>query len=195
MQTPMTADPRPLAACWRNTEHRIGANHPPAEVLAWLRHTGSLTRLLRQQFGASMTLLLDGERWIGTSAGEAQLLQISPRLRCLERRIVLALPDRPLVMGRTVIPITSLRGPWRRLKRLGTRPLGDLLFSHPNVRRHAPQMTALNAGHPLFPDLTRRAWARRSLFELDHLPILVYELFRPELFNGPLADQPLHKAA
>jgi hypothetical protein len=73
---------------------------------------------------------------------------------------------------------------------LGNRSLGTLLFTHPLVKRHPLYFKALQPHHPLYQsataaldELPSRLWARRSLFTLRGAPLLVTEVFLPEILK------------
>ncbi len=73
---------------------------------------------------------------------------------------------------------------------LGNRSLGSLLFTHPLVIRQPLHYKALRSHHPLYrsaaavlTDAPDRLWARRSLFYLHDAPLLVTEVFLPEILK------------
>jgi len=95
------------------------------------------------------------------------------------------------VFARTVIPASSLRGRLRRLSMLGTRPLGALLFADPGMRRDAPEIARIHPGHDIFLQAVQHSrarpaaiWGRRSVFYLDNKPLLVSEIFLPEILKS-----------
>ena len=122
--------------------------------------------------------------WESTEAGATS------RQRALLREVCLYCGETPLVYAHSVLPLDSLRGAWRGLRRLGGRPLGEVLFSDPNVLRTPLQYKKLHWRHWLY----RRAccylkkpppflWARRSVFILNHRPIQVTEVFLPAILE------------
>ena len=108
----------------------------------------------------------------------------------LVRHVFLLCAGKPWVFARSVIPPRTLRGAHRRLANLGTRPLGAILFSDRSVRRGEVRVCELKPRQPLF-DLASAAldrppegaWARRSIFTLREKPLLVTEVFLPEMVN------------
>ncbi len=98
----------------------------------------------------------------------------------------------PWVFARTLIPADTLRGRGRRLTRLGTRPLGEVLFTDPGVRRGPVAIARIAAGQRLHQrafaadaEPSDPLWGRRSLFWIAERPLLVCEIFLPDL---PTAD-------
>jgi len=121
-----------------------------------------------------------------------ELLVLGSRLwtRALVREVRLLCADVPLVFARTVIPAATLSGRRRRLGRLGSRPLGAVLFADHSMRRGALELACIRPGQRLFDGATRglaeppdRIWGRRSLFFLDHQPLLVQEIFLPGVYR------------
>jgi chorismate--pyruvate lyase len=154
----------------------------------WLSDGGSLTRsviascrgrfavdLVRQQRAAALP---SEARMLGQGAPQATLVR-EVRLRC-GRKV--------WVYARTLIPLTSLRGPAQALTRLGRRPLGEVLFSDPRTRRLRVDVARLTARHRLFARATAHLdhkpaeiWGRRTLFDYGGEQILVNELFMPRI--------------
>ncbi len=182
---------RPLSQLrWRN---------PPAGPRGWLADDSSLTRRLQAACGQGFRVRVLYQGWGRAASGEARLLRMRRGEAAMLREVELCCGDAVWVFARTVIPARSLRGSLRRLARLGNRPLGAVLFSHPAMRRGPTQMTHLLPRHGLFQaatgSLTRRPaelWGRRSLFFLSGRPLLVSEIFLPALVSVRryAADEP-----
>jgi len=92
------------------------------------------------------------------------------------------------VFAHSVLPYPSLHGAWNGISRLGSRPLGQALFSDHRIRRQPLAFQNVQPGHTLFHTLTRAhalnrtsLWARRSIFSLNHHPLLVTEVFLPAI--------------
>jgi len=165
---------------------------PPRRALlpSWQRAPGSLSRRIAA---------------LGTRFEVQTLHQGPARLRPRERadigggrawvrEVLLKLDGAPLVWARSVTPCRALRGPWRALRGLGTRPLADLLFADPRVRRLPLRRERLPHGGPLRRRLARE-WAqatgaapprglvhaRSSVFHRHGAPLRVMEAFAPAL--------------
>jgi chorismate--pyruvate lyase len=171
-----------------------------------LRREGSLsahlqalgTRFEVQRLSQGMARLLPGEaRSMGLPAGT----------RCVVREVVLRVDDVPLVIARSVAPARSLNGPWRSLRGLGTRPLAQLLFDSPRIRRSALRPQRLTTHSPWGSLVKNRwreatggawhaiAWARHSVFRKAGTPLRVTEVFaEPMSALRPPARWPRHGA-
>lgn len=150
------------------------ARRPGAGAEAWLRNEGSLTRLLMRQSGNEFRVQVVEERWI-TSESQSlsqQFGPVAPAHRFWSRKVILHGRNEPWVAAHTLIPEHSFFSPLRDLLVLNERPLGEYLFSHPELLRAEMDFA------PLADDGT---WGRRSLFFLHRKPVMVAEFFLPAL--------------
>lgn len=101
-----------------------------------------------------------------------------------------------VVFAHSVLPKASLRGAWAGLSRLGSKPLGAMLFANPKVQRTALSYKKISANHALYRQaiakLTKAPpylWARRSMFSIRGANqigqrIMVTEVFLPHLLES-----------
>lgn len=152
----------------------------------WLTDRGSLTARLERHAGSvKVRVLFQGLR----RANRDESFLFEGRVaRVLVREVLLMKGATPLVFAHTVLDPHALRGAWRRITGLGTRPLGAALFADPRVARFPLRQKKLPRTH----ELHRRAaaqlkkqpqtlWARRSIFAVGKSPILVSEVFLPAI--------------
>lgn len=161
----------------------------------WLTAPGSLTARLRQLGPVRVQVLKQGHQRLWPQE------QAAIHSRCGHVREVLLWVDQsPAVWARSVTSPRALKGPWRALKGLGTRPLAELLFEHRGVQRdalqhhrfaaHGRQMAHLSRAwrlateHSPVESLESKAqemptWARRSVFTHRGHPLQVMECFAP----------------
>jgi chorismate--pyruvate lyase len=164
----------------------------------WLLHQGSLTQQLRLCCGANFNVRLQSQLCSQPLASERRLLAMPPKALALVREVQLCCGNTVWVFARSIIPIKSLQGAARRLKHLGAKPLGSLLFSDPKATRGLMEFAPLLPGHLLYTKamatqafdqavldpsnrLPTEVWARRSLFFYAGKPLLVNEVFLPEI--------------
>jgi chorismate--pyruvate lyase len=163
-----------------------GAN---IKMLPWLRDHGSLTRRIQQRCDHfSVFNVKSGLSRIARD--ESALLNIAPYQLAWSREVFLCMDEKPVVFAHSACRARDLSGAWHALRILGNKPLGAVLFSHPQVVRRPLHYKALNAHHPLYRRAAfhlinppARLWARRSLFYLHNAPLLVTEVFLPEILN------------
>lgn len=151
-----TADPGPAAA-WRN----------------WLEDPGSLTARLKSVSDGDFRVQVLGEEWLTLDQLALRGLfgPLLPAHRFWSRRVLLRGRGEAWVAAHTLIPEHALLGELREIVELSTRPLGEYLFSHPELMRATLDITR-------DPD---DGWGRRSLFYLHRKPIMVAEFFLPAL--------------
>lgn len=150
----------------------------------WLLDRGSLTqRLISASHGRFRVRLLSLRHGRPTRS-EARALGLPPGRLALIREVELLGNDEPWVYARSVFPVDTLTGPQRRLRGIGSRSLGTLLFREPSMRREPLQISTLRLPGG------ERLWARRSVFRVAGKPLLVCEVFLPPLKS---VEYPLHR--
>jgi len=163
--------------------------HSAAKSRAWLIDRGSLTARIQARCPAfKVKVVFQGRARIDRD--ERFLQRGGRRTFALVREVYLLCRRTPVVFAHSVIDPRSLRGTWRELIGLGSRPLGAALFADPRVRRYPLRQKKLGRHHELYrracAALTARPpflWARRSLFMLHKSPILVTEVFLPGILK------------
>jgi chorismate--pyruvate lyase len=161
----------------------------PSPIASWLGDKGSLTQRVIQCCGAGeFKVRLLHQAWGTPLNSEYRILRMRRGLLAMVRDVELRCNDIPWVFARTLIPISSLKGAAQRLTQLGEKPLGAVLFSDTKVIRGATQVACLLPGQPLFetacnhlPKKPNRLWGRRTLFYIQKRPLLVNEIFLPNL--------------
>ncbi len=120
---------------------------------------------------------------------EAVLVGVRTHQFAYSREVFLHADGRAVVFAHSTCAPQHLRGPWAALAGLGHRPLGAMLFAHPLVTRMPLRFKALRTHHPLHWRIAAQLpvpevlWARRSLFTLHGAPLLVTEVFLPEILK------------
>ncbi|RYU63123.1 chorismate lyase [Methylolobus aquaticus] len=173
--------------CFGVTLSGLSAREHPS-LRNWLQERGSLTRRLRALCGPSFRVAVLGEAWRQPFHGEAARLRSHPRRRVWTREVALLAGDRPLIVARSLMPHGMLRGRHAALIRLGQRPLGDWLFTNPDLTRLALEFARVQPeqwhGLPPLADAGGTAvWGRRALYRIGRQRLLVCEFFLPALFR------------
>lgn len=160
----------------------------PTGLADWLLDSGSLTRRLRQVCPGQFSVRVLGQYWARPLPSEAKSLKLNRQGYVWVREVQLLCDDHPWVFARTLIPLSSLRGRCQRLTRLGTRPLGEVLFADPKIQRGDVEVACILGSQRLhrraFGDLPEKSdaiWGRRSVFRIGGRPLLVCEIFLPDL--------------
>ena len=153
----------------------------------WLTDRGSLTaRIAARCPRVRVEVVFQGLR----RPDRDERFLFANRGRVLVREIFLVCGDTRVVFAHTVLDPRDLCGDWRAVKKLGTRPLGAALFADARIRRYPLRQRKIARHHELHRRLSQLAhkvppalWARRSLFALHNSPILVTEVFLPEILG------------
>lgn len=165
-------------------------DHPhamPRNLRGWLCDRGSLTARLKAHCRRfSVVPLATG--LARPNLDEHALLNTRVGTLAYVREVLLLCDDVPVVFAHSVLPCRSLAGPWHGLARLGSRPLGEALFNDHRIERRPLAFRTVRSGHPLLRALARHTsvqhatlHARRSVFCLARQPLLVTEVFLPEI--------------
>jgi chorismate lyase len=181
---------------WETWE-RLRWSRVPPSARDWLRDPGSLTRRLQLACGGGFHVRLLRQAWGRALPSERRRMEMWPRERVLVREVELLCRERIWVYARTLIPARSLQGPMRQLTGLGERPLGAVLFAQRETRRGVIEGARLLPGHRLFAAATGHLgespgelWGRRTLFRFAGRPLLVNEVFLPEVLEIAAEKRP-----
>jgi chorismate--pyruvate lyase len=157
--------------------------HPSTSLQSWLLDDGSLTaKLLKLSHGDFRVEILRQVK-SRASLSEAKALGVSIHQLCLVREVILRGHNQPWVFARSVLPLSSLTGSLRHLRKQGTQPLGAFLFTQPHLKRSPIALGLISHHHAYVPEYLlgdAQVWGRRSIFSIDNKPLLVSEVFLPE---------------
>ncbi len=152
----------------------------------------SLTSRLKRRCPNRFSLRLLDQRLDRPLPDERACLNLPVRRVAVIRQVQLLCDNTPFVFARSVIPLATLNGAQRQLAHLGTRPLADVLFASRSMHRGEMEFARLRADQQLHTQAvaaldhhTGEIWGRRSLFSLKNKPLLVTEVFSPELSRTP----------
>jgi chorismate--pyruvate lyase len=166
---------------WR--ENRCGIRHQlPTAVQSWTFETGSLTQRLRRTYGSSVKVSVLWQQWQTPFRTEQKRLQLPLHLRALVREVLLHADGKPLILARTVIPEDTITFAHSNLAKLGTRPLGEVIFAYPKLARLQLDVSLINKDGWLsatrdLANIDQAVWGRRTVYGLQHQHLLVSEFF------------------
>jgi len=167
---------------------RLNFRCVPENILSWLQDASSLTQRLVTACPGKFRVEVLNEGWGKPAPNETVALAMKPGTIARIRQVRLLCDDRPWVFARTIIPNSTLTGSVRRLRLLGDKPLGAVLFADPGMYRGQLEIAPISRGSALYRDAmqTQRSrpaviWGRRSVFYLSGKPLLVSEIFLPGL--------------
>ncbi|WP_194438119.1 chorismate lyase [Vibrio fluminensis] len=146
-------------------------NFPSEIAKEWLQEQGSLSRLL-ETYCQQLNVDLFHNDIVAPTQLDQQELSLLAAEQCLLRKVVLKGDGEPWVLGRTLIPESSLIDQPHDLTQQGEIPLGLTVFSSNSVKRDALQVAWVDTPSGL-------CLARRSRLWMNDKPMLVAELFLP----------------
>lgn len=180
-----------LRSAWNRVDS--GEIHrAPRQWQSWLSDTGSLTQKIEKAIGQKLEVQVLRDYPQSLNSDESRYFHFRIR-RCRVREVFLCANNVPLVIAHSVIPTLSASGSNHAILRLGKKPLGAVLFA--KTRKHSKpkpprDIARLDKSSALwkkcaryYPGLTSPLWARRTLYSLKSRPILVNEIFLPELLQ------------
>ena len=167
---------------WHSEYHAI-MPAPSEHTVAWL-NIKILSQALRK-IVPNLGLEVVHQAIGSARPDENQKLNLSPSEDWpLVRQVNIGLPNQAYLYCRVIIPAALYRQEQATFDTLGNRFIGEtLLYNQPNVHRSAFEYAALNAQHTLYQEAHATqavCYARRSLFYLPVLPLLITEVFLHE---------------
>ncbi|WMW79464.1 chorismate lyase [Undibacterium cyanobacteriorum] len=171
----------------------IGAIHTSEVMQDWLSNRDSLTaRLVARSSRFRVQRLRQGRAMC--LRDEFHALGLPRVTQVTEREVLLRCDERAVVYAHTVLSLDANASHWPLFASLGNRSLGSTLFSDPQVERGQLYFARLGRRHPLMQRIVRvhaladdvaYLWARRSVFRRKGSPLLVTEVFLPEILDLP----------
>ena len=165
----------------RGTHQKI-----PEAAASWIFEPESITQRLRCCYGNQVKVHLLYHQHRSPFLSESRLLKQPGSRYCLTREVMLSANGKPLILARTIIPEKTLIGAQRILSRLGTRPLGEVIFSYPKLQRLEMQSAYIQPTTWFSKianqiDLNQGIWGRRTVYAIKRRQMLVSEFFLPEI--------------
>lgn len=156
---------------------------PSALILDWLFDEGSLTRRLTALSDGGFAVQPLAEGWHRMRTDECAALGVPDGSLGWVREVYLKGHGQPWVFARSVAARHALEGSGFDLRLLGSRSLGELLFSDRAFQRGPIEVCRYPAACLPADVRVERPWGRRSLFSRDGLGVLVAEVFLPTLWH------------
>ena len=157
---------------------------PEPVILDWLFNEDSLTRRLTRLCENSFSVTPLNEGWHPLRADECAALELAPGSEGWVREVYLRGHGEKWVFARSVAARSALEQDGLHMDQLGTRSLGELLFSDKAFQRGPMQVCRYPADGLPDDDAQQALWARRSCFRRAGLSILVAEVFLPTLWRA-----------
>jgi len=171
--------PLSLSADWQSTSQVCGLSSAEQE---WLFEPHSLTAKLKSQSQRFAVKVLS-EQKVNLSQPQQALLSNEVNT-VLNREVLLLCDDKPVVYAQSWLPISN-NNTNNQLHNMGERPLGDVIFQDPALKRTDIEIARFDDNHSLQSLVSELnlpihiLLGRRSVFSLHDYKFLVYEVFLP----------------
>ena len=159
----------------------------PSQVVNWIQEPNSLTKRIKNTFSEPFAVEVQGQGFAASHLLDAQRLKQPLHQYALVREVLLTLSNQPVVFARTTLP-RKVAHRLQNLTHLGNRPLGEVIFSYPELKRVRLDLakisvTELNQQAQKMLEGQAYIWARRNTYQMNKDAFLVSEFFLPALFN------------
>ena len=159
----------------------------PQHLAGWLLEPGSLTQRLKETFDEPFSVSLIDQGLNAALLSDARCLNHPTDQYALIREVFLNIGNTTAVFARSTLPKNAafkLQG----LTRLGNKPLGEIIFSYPDLQRVKLEFAKV-AVSQLSPMMQEKLlgcsyiWGRRNSYQIHGCTFLVSEFFLPKLFE------------
>ena len=141
------------------------------EIISWLNEPGSVTSRIKSFSDFKLRLLRDGPGEV--DAAEDDLI-ISNYEENNIREVVLCSNEEPLIYAKSIIPLETIRLGLGVLGNIKENPLGDILFSNPEIKKKYMLFAKFESNKKIF-------YGRKGIYTVKGYPFSVCEIF---LING-----------
>ena len=138
-----------------------------SEILSWLNEPGSITSRIKSFSDFKLKLLRDG---LGEVDANEDDLIISNYRENNIREVLLYSDEEPLIYAKSIIPLETIRLGLGVLGNLKENPLGDILFSNPEIKKEYMLFSKFESNKKIF-------YGRKGIYTVKGFPFSVCEVF------------------
>ena len=137
------------------------------EIISWLNEPGSITSRIKSFSNFRLKLLRDGPGEV--NAAEDDLI-ISNYQENNIREVVLYSDKEPFIYAKSILPLETIRLGLGALGNLKENPLGDILFSNPEIKKKYMLFAKFESNKKIF-------YGRKGIYTFKGYPLSVCEIF------------------
>ena len=137
------------------------------EILSWLNESGSITSRIKSFSDFKLKLLRDGPGEVDSADDD---LIISNYKENNIREVLLYSDEEPLIYAKSIIPLETIRLGLGVLGNLKENPLGDILFSNPEIKKEYMLFSKFESNKKIF-------YGRKGIYTVKGFPFSVCEIF------------------
>ena len=150
---------------WTQELGSLGINDK--NILSWMTESNSITSRIKSFSNFKLKLLNDGPGEINNIEDD---LIISNYEKNNIREVILYSDNKPLIYAKSIIPKETITHGLEILGNLKDNPLGDILFSDPNIEKKYMLFAKFKSNKGLF-------WGRKGIYTVNGYPFSVCEIF------------------
>ena len=137
------------------------------EILSWLNESGSITSRIKSFSDFKLKLLRDGPGEVDSADDD---LIISNYKENNIREVLLYSDEEPLIYAKSIIPLETIKLGLGVLGNLKENPLGDILFSNPEIKKEYMLFSKFELNKKIF-------YGRKGIYTVKGFPFSVCEIF------------------
>ena len=137
------------------------------EILSWLNESGSITSRIKSFSDFKLKLLRDSPGEVDAAVDD---LIISNYKENNIREVLLYSDEEPLIYAKSIIPLETIRLGLGVLGNLKENPLGDILFSNPEIKKEYMLFSKFELNKKIF-------YGRKGIYSVKGFPFSVCEIF------------------
>ena len=137
----------------------------PEKTLFWIKDDHSLTQKLKKRY---QDFRVKVHKQDELEVYNHEIKKLGNEEKFIVREVSLYGDNHPVVFARSVIPKNIKTD---SIMKIGNKPLGEILFTDPNILREPIEITFDN-----------NVWGRRSIFVMNESRILVSEFFLEKIY-------------
>ena len=137
------------------------------EILSWLNESGSITSRIKSFSDFKLKLLRDSPGEVDAAVDD---LIISNYKENNIREVLLYSDEEPLIYAKSIIPLETIRLGLGVLGNLKENPLGDILFSNPEIKKEYMLFARFESNEKIF-------YGRKGIYSVKGFPFSVCEIF------------------
>ena len=137
------------------------------EILSWLNESGSITSRIKSFSNFRLKLLRDGPGEVDITEDD---LIVANYEENNTREVILYSDEKPLIYAKSIIPLETIKLGLGVLGSLKENPLGDILFSNPEIKKKYMLFAKFESNKKIF-------YGRKGIYTVKGYPFSVCEIF------------------
>jgi len=159
-----------------------------SQLKDWLYDSGSFMQRLKIHGIEDAKIEVLSQNWQFPTPDEKYELNLPDRTYVLAREVYIKNDEQVLMFARTIFPRQTLTGAEKQFRQLKSQSLGSKLFTEPSMMRTPFEFAFISAGSRWYEKAVQclaqpiaSLWGRRSIFFIKEKPLLLTEIYLPDM--------------